>query len=208
MVNNVASDARTSPLLEYGITKSVLQNLPNIQQLNKAATVCKSWNEAAKIIKRTRRQIYCTSNQVSLGDCACVDNLISVMKSQPLLCIALLTHEGIGEIPPPLPEFNLSEYSGTHKGRCTEYRLLCHLKERLPLDCVTIGGVASGVITSTLSLETNELEDGDGYGLIFMPKIPNISVKNFYLDKQKIKKVCRVSELLSYHYGTVENDLT
>ena len=192
MAHNSNGNARVSPLLEYGITKAVLQNLPNIQQLNKAATVCKSWNETARIIKKSRHQIYYTSNSESYEDCTCVQNLISVMRSQPCLCVVFLTHEGLAEIPPPLPEFNTDQHSLSHKGRCTEYRLLHHLKKNLPLDCVIVGGVANGVVTSNTSLQTSEVEDGNGYGLVLIPDIPGLSIKNFYLDKQKIKKINKV----------------
>lgn len=58
MALNDYDGAKNSPLLEYGIMKAVLQELPNIQQLNTAAKVCKSWNEVARIIKKTRHQIY------------------------------------------------------------------------------------------------------------------------------------------------------
>lgn len=192
MVNKSDGNARNSPLLEYGITKAVLENLPNIQQLNKAATVCKSWNETAKIIKKTRNQIYTASNADSYEDCSSVEGLISIMKSQPCLCLVLLTHEGLGDVPPPLPELNLDEHSGSHKGRCTEYRLLNHLRKSMPLDCVIVGGIANGVVMSAPSLETNEVEMGDGYGLLFIPEIPGVSIRNFHLDRQKMKKVNKV----------------
>ncbi len=192
MANISNGNDRISPLLEYGITKAVLESLPNIQLLNKAAIVCKSWNETARIIKKSRHQIYYTSNSESYEDCTNVQNLISVIRSQPCLCVVLMTHEGMADIPPPLPELHMDRHSGLHKGRCTEYRLLHHLKKTLPSSCVIVGGIANGVVTSNSSLQTNEIEDGDGYGLILVPDIPGLSIRNFHLDKQKIKKIAKV----------------
>lgn len=197
MANKSDGEERASPLLEYGITKAILQSLPNILQLNKASTVCKSWNETAKIIKKSRNQIYCTANNESFEDYSCVQSLISIMRSQPCLCFVFLTHEGLAEIPPPLPELNLDGHNGSHFGRCTEYRLLHYLRKSMPSDCVIVGGIANGVVTSTPSLQTNETEDGDGYGLILIPDIPSLSIRNFYLDRQKMKKFGKV--IVIYH---------
>jgi hypothetical protein len=197
MENKSNGEERVSPLLEYGITKAVLQSLPNILQLNKASTVCKSWNETARIIKKSRNQIYQTANNDSFEDYSCVQSLISVMRSQPCLCVVFLTHEGMGEIPPPLPELNLEGHNRSHFGRCTEYRLLHYLRKSMPPDCAIIGGIANGVVTSSPSLQTNEIEDGNSYGLIFIPDIPTLSMRNFYIDKQKMKKLGKVY-ILSY----------
>lgn len=193
MVNHSSDNVRVSPLLEYGITKAVLQSLTNIKQLNKAATVCKSWNETAKIIKKNRHQIYSTSNLDSYEDSTCIDNLVSVMRSQPCLCVVLLAHDGSPEIPLPIPELSLVGHPGNHMGRCTEYRLLYHLRQKMPQNCVVVGGIANGVVSSTPTLETNEVEQGDAYGLLFIPEIPNMSVRNFYLDRKKMKKIGNVN---------------
>lgn len=192
MANKSDSNKRISPLLEYGITKAVLQCLPNILELNKAATVCKSWHETARIIKKNRNQIYVTSNTDSYEDYSCVQELLAVMRSQPCICLVFLTHAGMAEIPPPLPELNLDTHNGAYFGRCTEYRLLHYLKRSMPSDCAIIGGIANGVVTSTPSLETHEVEEGDGYGLMFIPEIPNLSIRKFYLDKRKMKDVNKV----------------
>ncbi|KAI9554314.1 hypothetical protein GHT06_019586 [Daphnia sinensis] len=189
MANESEGNKRISPLLEYGITKAVLHCLPNILELNKAATVCKSWNETAKIIKKNRNQIYSTSNIDSYEDYSCVQELLSCMRSQPCICLVFLTHAGLAEIPPPLPELKLDGHDGAHFGRCTEYRLLHYLRRSMPLDCAIVGGIANGVVSSTPSLLTHEVEEGDGYGLLFIPEIQNLSIRHFHLDRQKMKNV-------------------
>lgn len=191
---------RLSPLLEYGITKAVLQNLPNIQQLNKAATVCKSWNETAKIIKKSRHQIYCASNAQSYDDCSCIEKVISIMRSQPSLCIVFLTHENVEEAPYPIHKLNTGGLlpAFNFKGRCTEYGLLDYLKNNMPSNCIAVGGLASGVVMSGPTLETNEVEEGAGYGLMFLPEISSLSVRKFYLDKSKIKGIGKVNLYLLY----------
>ena len=181
----------SSPLLEYGVVKAVLQGLPNIQQLNAAAKVCKSWNEVARIIKKTRHQIYQASHEESHDDCDRVEQILRIIKSQPSLCVAFLTHEGMGEIPPPLPDLDLgAEHSKMLKGRCTEYRLLNHLKKNLPRNCLITGGIANGVVMSDQkTLATTEVEEGDAYSVLLIPDTPGVIMKNFYLDRLKMKKL-------------------
>ena len=188
-----------SPLLEYGVAKAVLQALPNMQQLNNAAKVCRSWNEAARIIKRNRRQIYQVSNAVSYEDHENIEKVVKAIKSQPHLCIAFLTYEGMGEIPPPLPELSLGEeHTREHHGRFTEYHILHYLKQTMPSDCQFVGGVANGIIMSdsqVSSLPTIEIEDGDAHSLFFIPNIPGVTFTTFYLDKPKMKKFGTVNQL-------------
>lgn len=182
--------SRNSPLSEYGIMKAVLQGLPNIKQLNTAAQVCKNWNDIARIIKKNRHQIYQASNSESFCDCGCVEELLKVIKSQPCLCLLFLTHEGMGEIPPPLPELHLGEeHSKNHNGRCTEYKLIHFLKQNLPTDCLVVGGVSSGVVMSNPQFVTTEIEEGDAYSLLLIPQIPGLTLRSFFLDKKKIKKL-------------------
>lgn len=190
----------TSPLLEYGITKSILQHLTNIQQLNKAAKVCKSWNETAKIIKKSRNQMYCTANKESHEDYRNIQELFQIIRSQPVLCISFLTHTNYDEIPPPLddtggfgPSNTTDECIKIARGRCTEYVLLQYLRNHLPKNCDILGGISCGVVMSGPSLETTEIEDGNAYGVLMLPELAGVTIQSFYLDKRNMRKANNVS---------------
>ena len=81
---------------EYGVMKTVLSQLP-IKQLNKAATVCKAWNNTSKIIKKSRNQIYTYGRvEESKSDNAFEDvkAFVKVVQSEPQLCLLFLTTKG------------------------------------------------------------------------------------------------------------------
>jgi hypothetical protein len=81
---------------EYGVMKTVLSQLP-IKQLNKAATVCKAWNNTSKIIKKSRKQIYTYGRvEESKSENAFEDMkaFVKVVRSEPQLCLLFLTSQG------------------------------------------------------------------------------------------------------------------
>lgn len=210
MDNEVDDDICSSPLLEYGIMKLVLESLPNVQELNKAARVCKAWSEAAKIIKRSRNQIYVTANNESHEDIKNVEELLSKIKSEPKLCITFLTHENYDEVPSPLNDSEDSEdnrtcsVTVTNKGRYSEYMLLKYLHENLPRDSVIVGGISCGVVMSAPSLETSEVEDGNAFGLLLLPELSGVTIENFYWNEKEMKKAILVSSFIVFLWQIIK----
>ena len=181
-------DSNTQVLTsEYGVMKAILSELPSLH-LNKAATVCKAWNETATIIKKSRHQIYNTSNSESFEDHSKIKTLIQLIKSQPSVCIIFLTNQNLGELP---PELALSPLPGVPQfGRCTEYRVLRYLRKSLPKNCLIAGGITPGaIVTDNVTLHTTEVEDGDAFGLFFIPVLPDVMLTNFYIGRKKMKEV-------------------
>ena len=117
------ADSRMGILVsEYGVIKTFLNPLP-IKELNKLSTVCKAWNETAKIIKKSRHQIYTFANTVSHQDFAGIKELLSTVKSQPSTCIIFLTNYGISDVKPKgslclTHKYNSKNCIGTLKREC------------------------------------------------------------------------------------------
>ena len=184
---------------EYGIMKAVLSQLPSIE-LNKAATVCKAWNETARIIKKSRLEIYNVSDKHSFEDHSEIERTLHSMKSEPCLCITFLTNQGLNVIP---RQFSFSTSQQPSFGRCTEYHILQYLKDNLPNHCLVVGAITPGVVISqNPSSLTAEVENGDAYGLFCIPDFPEVMFKNFYLDRCKMRKVGAVSSAENYSLFT------
>ena len=193
------ASTNSSPLLQYGVIKAILQALPDMKSLNNAAMVCKAWNEVARIVKKNLNTIYQVSDSTSYERHENIDKLVQNFKIHPELCIAFLTYEGMGEIPPPLPELNIGEeHTRDYRGRFTEYHILHYLKQQMPSDCEIVGGITNGIILSdsqVFSLPTTEIEDGDAYSIFVIPNnLPGLKFASFYLDKPKMKKLASVKE--------------
>ena len=177
------SDDETRVLTtEYGVVKSVLGNLP-MRRLNKAAQVCSAWSEAVKIIKRSRSQIYTLANQESL-DVSDVEPVLAELMSEPRLCLLFLTSE--------CSDFRKFRHSGMRP----EFPLLKLLQYSLPRSCCVLGGVTPGlVIGGDARTETAELESGEAFGMFLLPEISGVKVKQFYLDRNKMKDIDMVTPL-------------
>lgn len=166
--------------------KTVLSQLPS-RELNKASSVCKAWNETARIIKKFRHEIYNVSNHQSFEDHSVIEEMIHSMKSEPCLCLTFLTNQGLNVIPPQYA-YSLSQQHSS--GRCSEYKILQYLKDNLPNNCLVVGAVTPGIIvTQNYSPLTAEVENGDAFGLLCIPDCPQVVLKNFYLDRCKMRKV-------------------
>jgi len=175
---------------EYGVMKAVLSQLPSLE-LNKAATVCKAWNETARIIKKSRHEIYNVSDDQSFDDHSRIESLLHSMKSEPCLCLTFLTNQGLDVIP---PQYAFSSSQQSSFGRCSEYHILQYLKDNLPSDCLVAGAITPGVVvTHSSSFLTTEVENGDAFGMLCIPDFPEVVLKNFYLDRCKMRKVGAVS---------------
>merc|ERR1712071_432029 len=113
--------------------------------------------------------------------------MIHSMKSEPCLCLTFLTNQGLNVIPPQYA-YSLSQQHSS--GRCSEYKILQYLKDNLPNNCLVVGAVTPGIIvTQNYSPLTAEVENGDAFGLLCIPDCPQVVLKNFYLDRRKMRAV-------------------
>ncbi|KAK7861739.1 hypothetical protein R5R35_014372 [Gryllus longicercus] len=175
---------------EYELLRLVLSYLP-LRDLNAAAQVCKTWQSAVDVIKRSRHArpqwLFWHSRQKEIGSEELPHHLFSRhFFSEPQLCLMFMTHKlttteiNCRRAKAPCPCGSEGKHNCNMK-----HRILHYMRAELSnCPCVLVEGF--GVVGTSNDLSfTAEIEGYNAYSGLLLPKTPSISVNVFHFTKEK-----------------------